>query len=185
MWLINPPAPILAAMPATARYSDVQPVMTCLCQGHAYLQFDMCLCCRADSTMDAFASPMLLASSHACVCNRHIHLSIVYKCCVRLQKAFGKCSASFMLDGNFCQSTCGRCPSPAVPAASGGGCTDIQPPGSSFSCTQQVSGIAAWRHVCVTCMCARPRPDLAYLSTFQQFIAILLKSLFATCCKYA
>ncbi|KAL3159408.1 hypothetical protein ABBQ38_009838 [Trebouxia sp. C0009 RCD-2024] len=66
--------------------------------------------------------------------------------CTVSNRGFGKCNADFMLAGNFCQATCGRCPSPApTPArarASGGAastcpCSDVKPPGSPYSCTQQ------------------------------------------------
>jgi hypothetical protein len=49
-----------------------------------------------------------------------------------------------MVDGNHCAQTCGRWPcvtAAATPAGDGGvpaGCRDVPPPGSDFSCSQQV-----------------------------------------------
>lgn len=54
-----------------------------------------------------------------------------------LQKKFGKCDASFLLDKGYCAATCNRCwsyqyPPPAPP------CADIAPD-PIFTCEQQVS----------------------------------------------
>eukprot|EP01025_Chloroclados_australasicus_P033585 TRINITY_DN3428_c0_g1_i1.p1 TRINITY_DN3428_c0_g1~~TRINITY_DN3428_c0_g1_i1.p1 ORF type:complete len:505 (-),score=42.76 TRINITY_DN3428_c0_g1_i1:1199-2713(-) len=61
--------------------------------------------------------------------------------CAR-QKEFGKCNASWMVQGEFCKKTCGRCDSqatvPTIPQVVDPppGCFDI-PPDSKYTCVQQ------------------------------------------------
>lgn len=76
-------------------------------------------------------------------------------CCefdVRSQREFGKCFADWMVNGGFCDTTCGRCSCPGSPAppeleidASGKECicSDQPPPCSDFPCEQQVFRIGA------------------------------------------
>ncbi|PSC67673.1 U6 snRNA phosphodiesterase [Micractinium conductrix] len=69
------------------------------------------------------------------------------------QKTYGKCDSPWMVSGNYCAATCGRCPAgdgaaasaaaPAVPPTAGpaappaDACSDVPPPGSTLSCADQ------------------------------------------------
>ncbi|GLI71308.1 hypothetical protein VaNZ11_016433, partial [Volvox africanus] len=59
------------------------------------------------------------------------------------QQAFwGKCSADFIRNNNYCAATCNSCGSSTTGSSSSGssssGCGDVQPPGG-YSCAQQAS----------------------------------------------
>ena len=81
-------------------------------------------------------------------CLRPTHLS-THSCL----QAYGKCDSPWMLAGNYCAATCGRCPAgegasapaaaPAAPvaeteaAAPAPACADVPPPETDMSCAEQ------------------------------------------------
>ena len=77
--------------------------------------------------------------------NGHV-LTAMPKCAAGMyscpqQAAFGKCGAAFMVQGLFCQRTCGTC----APCKSCADCYDVVPPGSPLNCQQQVTSYSHQR----------------------------------------